>query len=55
MDKNNINREFQHSDPIIEKMYTFLVKPEEISKKTDNLSEELQDDDSSSSSEEESD
>ena len=36
-------------------MYTFLVKPEEISKKTDNLSEELQDDDSSSSSEEESD
>jgi len=52
MDKNNINHEFEHSDPIIEKMHTFLVKQEEISKKTDNLSEN---DDSSSSSEEESD
>jgi hypothetical protein len=52
---NSIQRDFDHDDIIIEKLYTFLVKPEEISKKFSNLVEYLPEDykKKSSSSEDE--
>lgn len=34
---NRIQREFSHDDPIIKKLYTFLIKPEEIHEKFPDL------------------
>ena len=34
---NRIQREFSHDDPIIQKLYTFLIKPEEIHEKFSDL------------------
>lgn len=41
---NRIQRDFDHDDIIIEKLYTFLVKPEKLSKKFPNLVEYLPED-----------
>ena len=41
---NSIQRDFDHDDIIIEKLYTFLVKPEELSEKFYNLVQYLPED-----------
>jgi hypothetical protein len=53
---NSIQRDFDHDDIIIEKLYTFLVKPEKLSEKFYNLVQYLPEDykkESSSSDEDE--
>ena len=40
---NHIQREFEHTDPIIQKMYTFLVNPEKVSRKFPELIKYLPD------------
>jgi hypothetical protein len=37
LDQKTINYEFEHSDPVVKKMYTFLVNPEQVSEKFEEL------------------
>ena len=52
---NRIQREFDSTDPIIEKLYTFLVNPEKIPKKYKDLSKYLPNNDLDKNSDKDSD